>query len=143
MTMGRRVNKMDLRKIDALVAEKVMGNVFPADRCRICGWTLKESIVEGCTAESCSLRPAPTRRADEPAYYSSDPEAARRVREKLYERWDWLLGHGGNPKEKPFALALYEKGVEVVQEVFIADADTEELAICLCALRSVGVEVQA
>lgn len=38
---------------------------FPADRCRVCGWTLAASIAEGCVPGNCSRRPAPERRADE------------------------------------------------------------------------------
>lgn len=130
---------MNLSEIDRLVMIHVMGNVWPEDRCRICGWTLKENTFEGCTAESCSLRPAPDRRADEPAYYSSDQGAAARLREKLAQKWNWMLAQGGEPGEKPFGFALFAKGNP--EPSFIDEADTEELAICRCALQSVGVEI--
>lgn len=34
-------------------------------RCRICGWPVKASLLDGCTVNSCSQRPAPARRADD------------------------------------------------------------------------------
>jgi hypothetical protein len=46
---------------------------FPADRCRVCRWPLVENIKDGCTKESCSQRPAPSRRADE-GYAPAEPE---------------------------------------------------------------------
>lgn len=59
---------------DAELARLILPE-WPADRCRICGWTLAGSLDDGCTAESCSLRPLPSRRADDPPPYSTDPAA--------------------------------------------------------------------
>lgn len=78
------------RELDALVAEKVMGMTWPADRCRVCGWTLAASAKEGCVDGNCSLRPAPTgpdgkaRRADDPPPFSESISAAWQVVEHLH-----------------------------------------------------------
>jgi hypothetical protein len=68
------------REMDAWIAEHVMVIVWDESRCRICAWPFSE---DGCTPESCSVRPAPTVRADEPAHYSTDIAAAWLVIEKI------------------------------------------------------------
>ena len=71
-------------------------------------------------------------------HYSTDPAASKQLREKLAEKWDWLLGRGGNASDKPFGFALFEKGAldrdEDPEPIFINEADTEEQAIVACAL---------
>src|ERR1051326_7076061 len=54
-------------------------------RCRICGWPLVADMREGCTAESCSLRPAPERRADEPQDFFTSEAANAQLRRKIRE----------------------------------------------------------
>lgn len=73
------------RELSALVAERVMGSVWDETRCRACGWPLAAFDDGGCTIESCSQRPYPARRADEPAQYSSSIEAAMQVVEKMWQ----------------------------------------------------------
>ena len=55
---------------DKLLALVMRGRDFDKTRCRVCGWPLKQTVEEGCTTESCSMRPAPQRRADEPPSFS-------------------------------------------------------------------------
>ena len=57
---------------DKLLTLVMRGRDFDKTRCRVCGWPLKQTVEEGCTTESCSMRPAPQRRADEPPDFS-DP----------------------------------------------------------------------
>lgn len=71
-------------ELDALVAREVMEETWDESRCRICGWPLKEKLQDGCVPESCCLRPAPERRADAPAPYSTDLETAWRVVDKVH-----------------------------------------------------------
>ncbi len=55
---------------DKLLTLVMRGRDFDKTRCRVCGWPLKQTVEEGCTTESCSMRPAPQRRADEPPDFS-------------------------------------------------------------------------
>lgn len=75
------------RELDAAVAEKVMGIAWDEKRCRVCGWpiVLEDNPGPGCWVTNCSLRPPPDRRADEPAYYSTDRNAAGLVLERIGE----------------------------------------------------------
>ncbi|OPX96073.1 MAG: hypothetical protein A4E60_03517 [Syntrophorhabdus sp. PtaB.Bin047] len=91
---------------DKLLSLLKNGN-FDETRCRVCGWPLKQTIEEGCTAESCSMRPAPQRRADEPPDYSRPAD--------LYEFFSWLC------REKPemwdefleYAIEVWNKGLNM------------------------------
>lgn len=42
-------------------------------RCGVCGWPLAESLAEGCTEQSCSMRPAPRVRWDSTPATARDP----------------------------------------------------------------------
>lgn len=35
----------------------------PKKRCDFCGWPIKATIADGCTVDSCSLRPLPDKRS--------------------------------------------------------------------------------
>lgn len=78
-----------MNELNSKVAEAI-GWAFPAGRCRVCGWELKESVREGCTAKNCSQRPAPATRADQPADYSGDLNAAMRAYQVIRKR-GWIL----------------------------------------------------
>lgn len=64
-----------------ILAEWVYGP-WDESRCRICGWTLKQNIKDGCIAISCSLRPPPARRADEPPDFYANESANATLIEK-------------------------------------------------------------
>lgn len=94
---------------------------------------VKERMIMAC--EQCGNLPD----------FCVDPEWSGTIRAKLAEKYDWLLGYGRTrPDEKLYGFALYEKETAPFDEryqVCIAEADTEEMAVALCALRSVGVDV--
>ncbi len=133
------------RELDSLIQEKVMGAYFPEDRCRVCGWKLATDIEGGCTKESCSLRPAPSRRADDPPHYSTRLDAAfiviKHIQREHGFRFD-LLGH-----EKGYWHARFFGHPDPEQnsgqhwgDVY---ASTPSLAICGAALQSVGKHQEA
>ena len=43
------------------------------ERCSVCSWPLFGSIEEGCTPESCSMRPRPKEKAEAPAEWTREP----------------------------------------------------------------------
>lgn len=73
---------MDNRARDALI-EQALGIVWNEARCRICGWPLRD---DGCQPGDCAQRPRPTRRADEPAPYTSNYTACRVVEDAIEQR---------------------------------------------------------
>lgn len=79
--------------------------------------------------------------------YTDSPDASISLRDKLSLQWNWLLGCGGSkPSEKPFGFALFRKDAPIAQQpdpAFIEEAETEEMAVVLCALRSIGVDLDA
>lgn len=80
-----KMSELTDRELDAAVAEKVMGIAWDEKRCRVCGWPIvpEDNPGPGCWVTNCSLRPPPDRRADEPAYYSTDRNAAGLVLERI------------------------------------------------------------
>lgn len=123
---------MSLRKIDELIAEKVMG------------WTKGTRFWHHPWCDD-NIRCTTSCGRNDPPQFSSQAVPAKQVREKLAEKWNWILGCGRTrPMEPLFALALYEKKNAMDGEekpLFIAEGDTEELAICLCALKAHGIEI--
>lgn len=117
------------RELDAKVALLVDGP-WDESRCRICGWPLMERPEEGCIPTSCSLRPAPERRADSPAPYSTDLELAFRVIKAAGT--GFTLSCDG---DQAVWVARFP-GMDAP-----AAAETAPLAICLAALKRAGVEV--
>lgn len=74
------------RELNALVEAHVIGIAWDETRCRVCGWPLANdpfTASGGCLPGSCSMRPVPERRADEPAPYSTDIAVAWQVAERL------------------------------------------------------------
>lgn len=50
-----------------------MGVTADEGRCDRCGWPLKATTAEGCTADSCSMRPMPPTSAERRAAYAASP----------------------------------------------------------------------
>lgn len=121
-------------ELDALVAHDVMAEVWDESRCRICGWPLKEKLEDGCVPENCCLRPAPARRADAPAPYSTDLETAWRIVDKeapcvhrsgCTQPFYWV----GLPSDRGGGM------VGDMENETLGTAETAPLAICRSALR--------
>lgn len=118
---------MTLREVDALIAEKVMG------------WELHD-IDDDCPwwhsggeaiAHKANFLP------------TTDAESSRFLRTRLGRQYRWLLGYGSLTEgELPFGIGLYKKDTDEVIELFMAEANTEEMAVALVALKSVGIEVE-
>jgi hypothetical protein len=121
-------------ELDALIAEKVFRSEWDEKRCRICGWPLKEDLKDGCVPDNCALRPAPARRADAPAPYSTDLEAAWHIVDKLNlcvhragstQPFYWV-GHPGDG---------HTGMVGDVDNPTVGTASSAPLAICRSALK--------
>ncbi|HYE72631.1 MAG TPA: hypothetical protein VEF04_04835 [Blastocatellia bacterium] len=125
---------MNHKDIDALIAEKVFGRVWDEKRCRICGWPLDDGtgIDLRCLPSNCSMRPAPLRRADQYEPYSTDIAAAWLVVEK-FDDFNLDLIHHGNG----WTFKIYKDAT-----LYESDAENAPMAICLAALKSVGVEIE-
>lgn len=128
------------RELDSLVAERVMGWVWDNSRCRLCGWPLAELAEDGCVIDNCSQRPLPSKRADEPAHFSTNIVAAWTVVEYLkkhIEMFDvgWSPSHGG----EWYCVFLKIQNVSAREVAWKAvRAHTAPIAICLAALKAVG-----
>lgn len=121
------------RKLDALVAEKVMGRKWDEARCRICGWPIVDNQMKGCVKDNCSMRPYPDRHADEPASYSTDLAAAWRVVEQLTASgFHFLLLKSADSK---LSIASFYLGPQDRSDESATDSSTT-LAICLAALKA-------
>jgi hypothetical protein len=137
------------RELDAAVAEKVMGHVWNEARCRACGWPLAATAEEGCTIESCSQRPYPSKRADEPAPYSESIEAAMQVAEKFIDTGGRVSMRGMRFVSEGMADG-YKPGWRVnfyrfrrdappgTRFSFDAESESLPLAICRAALAAIG-----
>lgn len=73
------------RELNAEIRRVVFRREVDKTRCGICGWPLYPATEQGCTAESCSERPLPRVRFDEPAPYSESIEAAMQVEARIRE----------------------------------------------------------
>lgn len=117
----------ELRELDAEVHSRVMGIQWDATRCRVCGWPLDAGEEVFCLPGDCAQRPAPVRRADEPAHYSTDIAAAWLVAETFIAAGGaaWLEGDGHTG---------YHAGCTTGAGRFEAHADSPAVAICRAAL---------
>jgi len=107
---------MTNEQIDALIAEKVMGlDVVDGGQCI-------DTHDYGSSGNDGPLRPTPQ--------YSTDPAASKQVREKLAERFACVQVEIWTQDGKRIHLA------RVFPETFYAAADTEEMAVALCALKT-------
>src|SRR3990167_5438356 len=124
---------MDNRAIDALVAEKVMG--LPVCRCEKDprGFSVHRYRTDTGRCFGCNTSAT--------EHYSSDPVVAKRLREKLAGQWSVHVVHYSARQQyvgRRASCRLMLNG-EVIAGT---EADTEELAVALCALKSVGVDVE-
>jgi hypothetical protein len=125
------------REIDALVAEKVLGQTWDESRCRICGWPIYEFPGEGCTIDDCSLRPLPKTRKDEPAHFTTDAWACALVLDEIERRgWIWAMCL----TKRADATHKYLVEIWTPKRYYIVGEDTRYRAVALAALRAVGVE---
>ena len=125
---------MDSCAIDALVAEKVMG--LPVCRCEKDhrGFSVHKYRTDTGGCFGCNARA--TER------YASDPGTSKHLREKLAGQWSVHVVHYSARQQyvgRRASCRLMLNG-EVIAST---EADTEELAVALSALKSVGVDVEA
>lgn len=129
---------MKNREIDAAVDLHAFGRTWDEMRCRVCGWPVKQSVGEGCTAGSCSMRPAPSTRADEPAHYSTDPAASDKLLDRMRELgWDSSI-HAPARKESLVTCQMWRGDDEGN-----GSDSSRHTAIAKAALVALGVEAPA
>lgn len=121
---------MNLREIDRLVAERVMGWEEFEDSSGYNWWTLKE---DDKTKIICSVR------CFEP---STDIRDAFRVVEKLRERKIFSLYDAWDEDDNKIFCAVFEYNDTYHVVDYTGYADTAPLAICLAALKAVGVNIE-
>lgn len=129
------------RELDALVAEKVMGEGVPDGYERVGDhWEKEEPIFDDDGAYTRSWQIV-----EWPALYSTHIAGAWQVVERLAEKWDWEIGFANLTEE----LAGMKRGwyaLLVTAEDYcgqpVAYGETAPLAICLAALKAVGVEIE-
>lgn len=135
---------MTNEQINHLVAEKVMG--WRREHYSNGGgyWHRRADCKRGKFSSTCDCN-GWYRTPD----FTTDPAASKQVREKLAERFVFtgLLRRADylEVDSKPFRFYVQD-GLTPIQAKplrFEAWADTEEQAVVLCALKSVGVEVDA
>lgn len=128
--------RMDSREIDV----KIQALLFPWDgsKCRTCGWTLAE--FPACTPTDCSLRPRPSRLADEPAGFSTSLDAAMGAYEEFRKKSGLILTlsdfdaaeHG----KYIWTADLWDESEDITTS---ENAETPALAICLAILAAAGL----
>lgn len=117
--------------LDQLVRVVIHGP-FDKTRCPVCGWPLHEKVEEGCTEESCSQRPVPARRADQPLPYSSDPVVAFQLLSKF--------SHSSVERSAGFIRVQVHCGdVNNDFAQSFGPLEDQALLICLTILESYGV----
>lgn len=124
--------------LDAMIAEKLFAP-WPEDRCRICGWRLSPTLDEGCVKDSCSLRPPPSRRADEPHAYSTSISDSWLVVEEMRKRGFEVCidSEGSDCWDVYFDLP----GSKGTKSGCMSGGNLPSV-ICLAACRALGVEVK-
>lgn len=125
----------ELRDVDAQIHREVMGVIWDESLCRICGWPIVPEGEQGCWARSCSMRPVPDRRADEPPCYSTDIAAAWRVVKRMREqKWNGTVQVFGIEPGETKCTAIFVSPTRMRS----SDAPSAPLAICLAALKAVS-----
>lgn len=132
--------RLGRREADALLAEKVMGWHLYSFTEKYGCWCdcIKGNHIGGSSGWA-------DRTLDDAQYYigpewnpTTDPAASKMLRGKLAEAWNYDLGRFGSmPASFQFSLTRIGYG-----GIAITDADTEELAVALCALKSVGIDAE-
>lgn len=114
----------------------ILHGPFPSDRCGVFGWPLAPAIQDGCTADSCSMRPVPARRADEPADYSGDNGLALAALMEFADKHGlvWRLHYEGDHFECWFS-KLDPKGMPTQLHRSQQDA-TPARAICEAIIKA-------
>lgn len=152
---------MEPREMDALIAEKVMGWVWLTRSCYDSQWLGPSLEIETARlgdGQEClgKIRLVDEGLGDGKKYresvntmkgevvvpaYTADPKASRQLRLKLAERFDYTLNDWvGDDGRQVFWFALYEKGSRTGVPLFKAEADSEEMAVALCAMRAMEGE---
>jgi hypothetical protein len=131
------MTELQTRNIDIAIAEKVMGAKIIPDPLN----------VRGCYEEyTPSLQPGNVQWRDL-QHYTTDPVASKALREKLAKTGTWCLSIDDPPRNQPqlftCTFTLYGKTFYTDEGGGQAEADTEELAVALCALKAYGIEVPA
>jgi len=123
MVVSRRKSFIKQRKIDRLVAENVMGWELTYYT------TTDEPKLEGIKADG---------KMDEVPNYSTNIADAWQVVEKLIDK-DYDFSIYNHNKEFNVEINIVEDDKHLW---FYGEADSAPLAICLAALKAVGVEVE-
>ncbi len=120
------MENLNLRK----AVHAALGRKWDEWRCRICGWQLKESIEDGCTVESCSLRPAPEKRADEPPPYELKHHLALDALMEFCEKngYHWEISLMRN---KRYNCTIWKLDPGQYAQL-VSDSFYNSLAICIC-----------
>lgn len=136
--------------MDALIDTEVFGWHWPDDRCRVCGAPLFVTSAQGCTVDSCSLRPAPDIPAAEqhPAY-STDLAMAWQAKDGMLRQLSKEWTGDRKPRVVRFVLdQAHMNGVTDIEywarlerldrprgkiHVFVS-GDTAPLAVCRAIL---------
>lgn len=121
---------MTPREIDARIAEKVLGQV-PCN-----GWEPVGAPLYGML-KKCDHAPHSCYPPDFAPEYSTNASASKQVRDKLAERFDyWRL-----TRHRTGTFTFMISG-QNEREKFVAEASTEERAVAICALKTVGITVE-
>lgn len=127
---------MDNRKIDVLVASKVMGWI-KIEKSDFTGFDFvgKRPLIDEAYSRDNFLIP----------HYSTDISAAWQVIQKLQaDGWHYEVGdmHTGRSHFVKFGRGKYDPYDNFFEEEHSETASTPWLAICLAALQAVGIEVE-
>jgi Phage ABA sandwich domain len=121
---------MNLREIDRLIAEKVMGWKIYADSAGYKFWSINEDDSSRIICSVTSFEP------------STDIRDAWLVVEKLRETKIFSLYDAWDGDDNKIFCAVFEYNDTYHVVDYKGYADTAPLAICLAALKAVGVEVE-
>jgi hypothetical protein len=104
-----------------------------------CGWPLKESVEDGCVTDHCSMRPLPEREDTNPPPYSTDIAAAWQVVQTLRPaRIDFIYWPSHDAWQCNIGDGPLTRNYRMTQDAW---QHTAPLAICLAALKAVGLTV--
>ncbi len=121
------------RRLDASVAE-ALGKKWDENRCKICGWPLKETMEEGCVKGDCSMRPVPKPPAIEriAPRYSGDGNAMLELIGEMVDRYWFPIMH---PKNGAALVSFHHVGDPPKRGVEAAGS-TLPLAVALAAYKA-------
>lgn len=130
-----------LRAIDADLARVVMGMV-PCDDWKPgnLGSAGGPFMRKDCAHKSCYPRRSNFGDGNGCPRFTTDPAASKALREKLAERFQWSLTREGTSCMMA-SFRIWTLGAKT-QDSYYAEADTEELAVALCACAAFNIEVE-